>query len=362
VTKSDKKRIHVVIVDDQDNSRRRLVKRLSSTDIRCTPLRPPSHPDPETIVALKPDAVLVDYQLTTQEKGATEPPASYLGSLLVAAIRERFPAKPIILITRRSLAKQTDDFLAQAKDLDEAYDALVFKEAIDHSPELYRQMLRSLVAGYHTLRRSETWADVVAALETPEYAKDELRRFGSPAGEPFRPASISRWIRRVVLAFPGPLLDELWAATEVGIAPTSFRSKAVEKWFEPARYTGAFALDHERWWRGALRARAELFVREANATEPQTFVEAWNEAHPRSPLTAAKCCVCGEPTNEAVCSVLHKPVMLRHSLPFYPDNRPPGFDVARISFKAIQTKEIKEEQFASNVVPILRRIEDGHED
>jgi len=357
-----KKQLHIIIVDDEPDYRARLAKRLAAPDIRCTDLAPPTHPDPTSIVDAKPDAVLVDYQLGQKQKGSTDKPAAYLGSLLVAAIRERFPAKPIILLTRRKLAQKITDFLGQAADLDEAYDDLLYKETVDQSPDELRKKLRSLIRGYAVLKkRSATWPDVVSALETPEYAKDELRRFGSPSGHTFRPASIARWIRRVVLSYPGPLLDELCAATEIGITPTTFRSRAVASWFESAKYNGVFADDHDRWWRGAVRARADAFVREHGGSDGGTFGEVWNVKRPKSRVVPSKCCVCGEPTSDAVCNVSRKPVMLRHSLPYYPDNRPPGFDVARISFKAIQRTDIKEEQFASNTLPILKRIEDGDE-
>lgn len=355
-----KTQFHVVIVDDEPAYRERLAGRLNAVDIHCSHLAPPTHPDPTTIADAQPDAVLVDYQLGLKQKGSAEKPANYLGSLLVAAIRERLPAKPIILLTRRKLAQKTNDFLAQAADLDEAYDELLYKENVDQSPEALRKKLRSLIRGYAVLsRHSATWPDVVSALETPAYAKDELRRFGSPSGDTFRPAAMARWIRRVVLHYPGPLVDELTAATEVGITLKTFRSSAVANWFAPARYKGVFAEDHDRWWRGALRARADSFGRETG--KEGTFAEAWNAKHPKARVVTSKCCVCGEPTNEAVCAVLCKPVMLRHSLPYYPDARPPGFDVARISYEAIRTTDIKEEQFASNVLPILKRIEDGDE-
>lgn len=355
-----KKQLHIVIVDDEPEYRERLAKRLAAPDIRCSNLPPPGYPDPTSIADSKPDAVLVDYQLGLRQKGSTEKPAAYLGSLLVAAIRERLPSKPIILLTRRKLAQQTTDFLVQAADLDEAYDELLYKENVDQSPDALRRKLRSLIRGYAVLaRHSATWPDVVSALETPAYAKDELRRFGSPSGDTFRPASIARWIRRVVLNYPGPLLDELHAATEIGITAKTFRNPTVIDWFSSAKYTGVFADDHDRWWRGALRARADTFVREAG--KEGAFADAWNATHTKARVVVSKCCVCGEPTSEAVCNVLHKPVMLRHSLPFYPDSRPPGFDVARISFEAIRKTEIKEEQFASNVLSILKRIEDGDE-
>ena len=191
-------------------------------------------------------------------------------------------------------------------------------------------------------------------MKAPTYARDELRQLcRSPAGtlnvekpkpgmtETFRAGSIARWVRRFVLRFPGPLVDDLRAATDLGVAVTAFKQKAFVDWLRPALYGGVFAAEQRRWWRGALRDRANsLRVAVANnGDEAGAFLLAWNRKHSAARLSPSVCCVCREPTRDAVCEVLQKPVMLRHSVQFYPDNRPAGFDVARISFKAIRTKQ-----------------------
>ncbi len=382
-----RRRLLIVIVDDQEDYRKRLARRLTDKTMKCETLAPPSTPTADEILSKRPDAVLVDYELTQRPRGSASPPAAYFGSLLIAAIRERLPTTPLILLTRKTLASR-GDFLDRAMDLDEAFDDLLYKD--DVKPARLRAELSSLVAGYQILARSSgAWHDVLAAMGAPEYARDELRRFGAPGArlkgegdgskkaarrdgrkaaaprpESFRPGSIARWVRRVVLAFPGPLVDDLRAATELGIALKSFTRPNVLQWFQPAQYSGVFATEHRRWWRGALQARAEAYSRADGASSgdgPPSFEQAWNATHPAERLKHARCCVCGLPTNEAVCEVLREPVMQRCSLPYYPDSRPSAFDVARISFTAIRNTQVNDESFASNVLRLVREVEAGRE-
>jgi CheY-like chemotaxis protein len=365
------KPLRIVIVDDEARYRDSLSEKLGDRSMKCVPLAPPKTPVADEIAREHPDAVLVDYQLTTAPRGSAHPPASYLGSLLVAAIREKLPTTPIVLLTRRTLASRGQDFLGRASDLDEVFDDLQFKEDVEAAPAKLRTELRSLVEGYRTLAGAhDSWNDVTAALRTPAYAKDELRRFGAPGGKlrtaTFRPGSIARWIRRAVLRFPGLLVDDLRAATDLGITSQSFRKQAVQSWFKSALYDGIFASEERRWWRGALAARADSLHADAPLDEmgddqASDFRRRWNAKHPSARLQASKCCVCGLPTRDAVCEVRQEPVMLRCSVPYYPDNRPAGFDVARISFLAIRETTVKDEDFASNVLPLLRKIEAGSE-
>jgi DNA-binding NarL/FixJ family response regulator len=359
--------LKIVIVDDDESYRSKLTKKLSDSTITCIPVAPPPKLDVEPILAAKPDAVLVDYQLTMPQPG--KPPADYLGSLLVAAIRDSRPTIPVVLLTRRSVVSG-HDFAERAAALDEVFDDLLFKESVDAQPVRLRIELRSLAEGYRTLAKADgTWKDVFSAMKAPPYARDELRQLGSPgvtlpsekpkgATDTFRTGSIARWVRRFVLRFPGPLVDDLRAATDLGIAAAAFKSKALVEWLEPARYTGVFAGEQRRWWRGALRNKANSLQPSKTAGDDVgAFLGAWNAKHRSAQLEPSLCCVCREPTRDAVCEVLHKPVMLRHSVQFYPDNRPAGFDVARISFKAIRTKQLNEETFASNVWPLVLEIE-----
>lgn len=62
-------------------------------------------------------------------------------------------------------------------------------------------------------------------------------------------------------------------------------------------------------------------------------------------LERATCVVDGEPDADWICYILNEPVKQAHSVVYYPDNRPPVMDEARISFKAI-----KEERFDQNKV------------
>ena len=211
------RRLRVVIVDDEKRYRVRLAEKLRDRTIACVAVAPPVTPVPDAIVKLRPDAILVDYQLSQQQVGSDQPPASYLGSLLVAAIRERLPTTPIILVTRRKLATAGTDFLGGAAELDEAFDDLRFKEEVDDSPAKLRTELRSLVDGYRILTEGHgSWNDVLAALCTPAYAKDEMRRFGSPLGilnaDGFRPSESPRETRRLDYMSPACMVGLLCCA------------------------------------------------------------------------------------------------------------------------------------------------------
>jgi hypothetical protein len=360
--------LKIVIVDDDAAYRSKLRAKLSDPALKCVPLPPPTPLSVDGILAEKPDAVLVDYELTKPQEGSDQPPADYFGSLLVAAIRDRSPTTPIILLTRRSVVSGRD-FLERATALDDVFDDLLFKESVEARPAQLRVELRSLVEGYRTLSASGgAWKNVFAAMKAPAYARDELRQLGSPGGalksetpgtiDTFRPGSIARWIRRLVLRFPGPLVDDLRAATNLGVTVKAFTNKAFVEWLRPAAYNGVFAAEDRRWWRGALRDRANsLRVAGTEDDDASPFFRAWNKKHPSVRLSPSRCCVCDEPTRDSVCELLREPVMLRHSVEFYPDSRPAGFDVARISFKAIRTKQLNEETFASNVWPLVREIE-----
>jgi len=54
----------------------------------------------------------------------------------------------------------------------------------------------------------------------------------------------------------------------------------------------------------------------------------------------------GEPVADAVCYILKEPVKVRNSIRYYPDDRPPVMDEARVSFRAIRESN----EFDENLV------------
>jgi len=64
--------------------------------------------------------------------------------------------------------------------------------------------------------------------------------------------SISKWVRKTLIARPGFLYDRMWAATLMGIKEESFAK--VEAIFAEAKYAGIFADEgNERWWQSKIR-------------------------------------------------------------------------------------------------------------
>jgi len=63
---------------------------------------------------------------------------------------------------------------------------------------------------------------------------------------------LGNWLYNSLLRFPGILVNEVAAASYLGIAVKNFKNKAVQKLFEAAAYKGPFAECDKWWWRRDL--------------------------------------------------------------------------------------------------------------
>ena len=127
---------------------------------------------------------------------------------------------------------------------------------------------------------------------------------------------------------------------------------------EPAKYVGIFAPPEGRWWKGRLFRIAKQLAIEAGVDGPisQAFVEGFRERCGVE-LSPAICVSDGTPVADWVCHVLRRPVKLRNSLRYYPDNRPSIMDHARVSFKAaLQSNEFDEQLLDSEGVRLWREL------
>ena len=102
-------RIRALAVDDDPDDRQTMI-RLGRYGVECTAI-PPPHPaefrksvfkliDDGTV-----DIVLLDFRLDDQSTAGSGP-ASYRGGTLAAAIRERYPETPIVLVTTEEKRKE----------------------------------------------------------------------------------------------------------------------------------------------------------------------------------------------------------------------------------------------------------------
>src|SRR5689334_10713304 len=96
--------VKVLVIDDDANDRRRITARLNKfKGIKASAAAPPETLDAEAVLdSSKPDVVMVDYQLSAVEPGRKA--AQYRGSTLAAVLREKLPDRPIILMTRHTVA------------------------------------------------------------------------------------------------------------------------------------------------------------------------------------------------------------------------------------------------------------------
>ena len=284
-----------------------------------------------------PDALLIDLELGTAS--ANEKPVGYFGSTLAAEMRMRHPACPIILVTRPHVIGGKLPLLENSMDVD----LIVYKDEVNRNPDEIRARIVALVQGFRNLGTIATqeWLRVLNLMESNEQEKKLLRESAPPLeGKQWDVSRVARWIRNVVMGFPGILYDAMTTATRLGISENAFREPNVQELMRLAKYTGVFGTYKERWWRDRVFSIAQSLIIEQGLRGPvfQKFAEAF-KAKFGTDLDPAICIYDETPIADWVCYIYKQPVKQRNSIPYYPDNRPAVMDQARVSFKAIQESD-----------------------
>lgn len=348
-----KKRPLLVFVDDTDDGPEFAALLKASGTMRCITKLPPELPSPDTILAVDPDIVLVDFDLARRQPDGVK--ATYTGAAFAASIRDKAPAIPVVLVSRGALGKR----LESRRDLSSGFDELIYKEEIKSDPRRVVRDLVELISGYQVLARTSSlrWTDLLDILGADGEAElEELRLSAGTAGprtsnQQWRVSEAAHWIRGVVLAYPGILLDELYAATLLGVDLQSFSNKRLQSTLATARYTGPFA-QKDYWWKTRLLALiSKRFAKAGTAGPPQAFVDNWNASQQADKLRRANCVYSKTEVADSVCWVLRRPVKREFSLPYQPDGRPQVMDEARVSFKAIAESA----KFREELVPLAYR-------
>jgi CheY-like chemotaxis protein len=354
----------VLFVDDTSQDRDALVAALGKgRGLSVHALPPPTEPDASGIPgADAADAFLLDYQLSAHEAGRAV--ASYKGSTLAAALREKLPKIPILLVTRRKIF--SSGRAAAARDVSSAFDDLYIKEDIYKDPKRFAKELLSLVDGYRRLGAvsGRDWASLRSILGA-EPEEDDLLLAADPpsevvSGKAWRISEVARWIRKTLLAMPGVLYDPLHASVALGISESSFLRASVQKAVARARYSGPFSTT-SYFWKRRLLLRAHEILAESGmgASSLADFARAWRHKR-RQNLQPAVCNTSGESPADCVCHVLRQPVLRRYSLAYNPEGRPRVMDDVRVSFKAIQTTNHYDERlFPPDARALLRKIQKG---
>lgn len=283
-----------------------------------------------------PDALLVDLDLGTVPEEKEQEPVSYFGSTLAAEMRMRQPACPIILVTRPHVMAGKSALLEDNMDVD----LIVMKDAINRDPDDIRAKIVALIEGFRNLETiaGKEWQKVIELMGADQQEANLLREAAPPLErKEWNIPQAARWIRNVVMKFPGILYDDLTAATRLGISEADFLNPYLQSLIEPAKYTGVFGTFKKRWWRDRLLNIAQSLILKQGLSGPifQKFARAFEQTQGIS-LEPAICIYDGTPIADWVCYIYREPVKQRNSIPYYPDSRPAVMDQARVSFKAIR--------------------------
>lgn len=331
----------VCFVDDQgDGDAKRYRDRLAEAEgFDCLLVPPRKFENLDDLVTKEPDLFLIDYELRQVQPDGTR--VAYQGLTLAAEIRMRSPDRPIVLITRRSILDELDSRgMRQLVEHMPSCDELITKAQLDDDLDGTRQLLVSIAEGFRTLRpiRNKSWASLVETMGANDDESLTLREAAPPLpkGE-WTAFGAAGWIRNVVLRLPGIVYDPVNAATRLGISIESFGHNAVQNLLRPAKYTGIFAPAEGRWWRARLFGVAKELAVDNGLDGPvnRTFSKVVAQVCGFEP-DPAKCVWDGAPLADWVCFLMRKPVKMRNSLRYYPDNRPAMMDNARVSFRSVR--------------------------
>jgi hypothetical protein len=187
-----------------------------------------------------PSLVILDHVL---DKTTTSNPIFQKGSTIAEAIKEKWPACPVVGVT----AARVPDIDRRTKS---TYDALFpfhdFGKHISHIDALRKGF--ALIAKSDTRKLIELLKPPVDDMERLRAAlPDDLKAADQDASVASR---MYRWVERL-LERPGLLLDSLWSATLLGLNEVGFQK--ITREFERAKYGGIFArVDDPRWWASRL--------------------------------------------------------------------------------------------------------------
>ena len=336
-------KFRVVLIEDEDrNSLGNVVRELGGGGFEVVSFPPPSDLDLTEVLEACGDLYLVDYELDTRQ--GDQPIANYRGTTLTARLREVISDYPLVLLTRSYLPSWTS--IHRVVTAGATFDSVLFKDTdLRSSRQASYERLLSLAHGYKDLREKtdRTVFGLLDSLKTDSVGQEQVLD-ALPPDDNWTAFEAAKWIRSVLLKYPGVLYDENHAATALGLSVDSFNRQEVLELLETAEYLGPFWQEGRRWWRHnlfdiayqydngsgepfALRRDFRISVGAVLGLELEPSTDGQNGIGPA----------------DTVCYVLGIPVRIESSLPYHPDTRPPIMDEARVSFKAIrETNKVEE--------------------
>lgn len=358
--------INALYIDDEleraNRDAQKIKELLELTDqIKVKLSAPPK--DFSDILDEQPDLFLIDLDLSTAQVEGEN--ISYFGSTLAAEMRMRSEECPIILITRPEMLEGDGNWKSSILESKADIDLLLYKNQINEQWERETQKIVALVEAFRKLNKSgeRNWQSLVSLIGAQGDEEGDLREAAPPIERnAWNIPQAVRWIRKVLIAYPGILYDDLTAATRLGISIESFWD-VHEDVFSDALYEGVMSTYDRRWWRSRLFKMAYQLMSEAKIDGPLflKFREAYLKVH-EVELEPSICVYDGTPTADWVCYILKEPVKQQNSVPYYPDNRPPIMDQARVSFKAISERNIFDEDLIdADSMDLVHQIWDSYQ-
>jgi hypothetical protein len=345
--------LRVLYFDDEPGPRDRLARELSSDVLVVESQSPPPNLAFDAI-GTDWDGFLIDFELT---KPTPEGTARYRGGTLAFALRERMGDVPLILITRQNLNSfpESSDLLTELP----VFDDIVYKSVADERPDRVRRRIVTAAEGFAVLRQADkSWTGLVEVLRPP-HAEDTrmLRRVHPPiAAGHWRVVSTARWLERVLLAYPGALLNSLHAASFLGVDDSEIAQSPLADVLRPGEFQGPLTPEGTTWWKGWLVDYVVKTMALAGISRPPYlgFRDAFLKLHGHE-LSPSKCVDCHEPA-DAACYVLKRPVKTEHSVLYYPDNRPAAMIPARVSLLAIRdSNDVDEDLIDPATLDLIRK-------
>jgi hypothetical protein len=252
------KKLKVLWIDDEDKRQQdaeHLCDRELDVEFRYQGIEEISPHD-----LVKYDLLLVDYRLDK----VVGPAKPFRGPAIVGLLRSVDDDIPAYLVSGESPSER-----AKFSGLTWFEESLSLREI--QEPKRMRVRLKNDISGYKAISKvargqnadraiskllgvpknsQKSLLEAIPASIKAAVVRSDEAPLPSGAPEASGRLGFARWVRRVLLVKPGPLLSSLHAATRVGMKVPRFEKTHA---FAGARYDGIFAKSHEaRWWASQL--------------------------------------------------------------------------------------------------------------
>lgn len=329
----------ILFLDDKEDDRRIYKKKLERKFEVLIEEIPESKNDYQKIIDEKPDVILLDFDLSTPNKNNQK--SSVSGVPLSIEFRQKIPDIPIILFTKKSLFNI--DKFSNIKNSLNCIDTVIYKTDLSSQSEKLFTEIENLASGYSTIQKKKlkSISDLFELLKAPtvdfERLKQSIPRESLQDTSILSTAVAARWIRDILIKYPGILYEDIYAATLLGISKEAFLKEDVQKFFSPTKYIGVFSAPEERWWKSKLIDIAVSRMKNEEISLPLNmgFPKMWARIK-KYELDVSKCNSSGITPADYVCCLMKEQTTISNSILYPFDLRPDVMDRSRISFRAIR--------------------------